>query len=502
MEYLMRYGMGWDMFKHVYTLDEARDKVYSLVDQLKDCSLLLDGDNYGTVKMHDVIWDVAISIAKENYMYSFRNVVEVEECQRRKTLEGSKAISLPNGYVDQFISKRLEYKQLVLIWMWENKSIQIPDNLGDIALIGDLNKLEILDLSQSNIEEIPTQIGQLTGLRMLDLTGCSNLKVIQPHIISRLIHLEELYVKQSFKNWDQVEVVSGERINASLIELKCLVRLTSLHLEIVDVKMLPKDLFSEKLERYKVSIQGAGQSSNDDDGFNSINSEVSAPRHLEINLNESSLLQELGLEMLLKRSQVLCLNGLEGVNNIVYDLDKKGSPELQCFQLRNNVKIQYLINTMEQIHPCSAFRSLDSLFLDNLINLEKICHEELKIDSFERLRVIEVRNLSFEQLNSLEVRDCMMMEEIMSRNERMDKMSFLKLDDKKLLNLPNLTRFCSTILIELPTLTKLSIEDFPEFKTFICTSEENICTTISSLFNEKVSFSSLNSLEIIRLAKF
>ncbi|XP_048318018.2 probable disease resistance protein At4g27220 [Ziziphus jujuba] len=100
MEYLMRYGMGWDMFKHVYTLDEARDKVYSLVDQLKDRSLLLDGDNYGIVKMHDVIWDVAISIAKENYMYSFRNVVEVEECQRRKTLEGSKAISLPNGYVD------------------------------------------------------------------------------------------------------------------------------------------------------------------------------------------------------------------------------------------------------------------------------------------------------------------------------------------------------------------------------------------------------------------
>ena len=99
-----------------------------------------------------------------------------------------------------------------------------------------------------------------------------------------------------------------------------MVQLTALELDILDIKMLPRDLFDEKLERYHFCIQ-------DDDGIDDDDSEddddlvdgdlmFSASRCLmpKFRHNESSVLQEYGLEMLLKRSQALFLIGLQAVN--------------------------------------------------------------------------------------------------------------------------------------------------------------------------------------------
>ena len=51
--------------------------------------------------------------------------------------------------------------------------------LGDIAIIAELKKLEILSLVDSDIERLPTEISQLTHLRLLDLSHSSKLKVHQ-----------------------------------------------------------------------------------------------------------------------------------------------------------------------------------------------------------------------------------------------------------------------------------------------------------------------------------
>ncbi|KAF3434272.1 hypothetical protein FNV43_RR25375 [Rhamnella rubrinervis] len=691
-EYLVRYCMGLGLFEGIWAINAARDRVSSLVDELKDHCLLYDGDILHTVKMHDVVRDVAFSIAKESHMYRFRDGDEIEECLKKKRLEDSMAISLPDGYADQLNSESLEYKQLGLLWMKNNKSLHvIPDQffgkkkelnvlylsnqnfgvlppslcllqslstlclrgckLEDITLIGELNNLEILDLSESDIRELPTQIGQLTRLRILDLSDCYRLKVIQPNVISHLTRLEELNMLDTFLNWDQVDVGFGERRNASLVELKELVQLTALDLVTLDIKVLPKDLFDEKLERYRIVLRDdddddSDYDDDDDDDFvEELKFSVSRCLLLQFKHNESSVLQEYGLEVLLKRSQVLLLSGLQGMNNIVYELDKKGLPELKWFCLINNDTIQYLINSMGsgQIHPCNAFSSLESLWLVNLINLKKISHGELMIKSFIKLRVVrvrkciklknlfpfsiarqlekikiagcemmeeivtheieddgdmevidefpqlcflELRNVSklkrfcsklkktdisqnkeetlildsvvpffngkfsfpkletlvlegihvkkiwddellpsstsfhnlrkllvtrckflkylfssatascFEHLCILEISECRMMKEVMSRTESMDKMSFPKLNYLKLQRLPDLVTFSSEIFIEFPMLTRLCIEDCPEFKTFTSKSEGKFSTTIPSLFNENVAFPSLNSLKI------
>ena len=51
--------------------------------------------------------------------------------------------------------------------------------MGDIAIIAELKKLEILSLVDSDIEWLPTEISQLTHLRLLDLSHSSKLKVHQ-----------------------------------------------------------------------------------------------------------------------------------------------------------------------------------------------------------------------------------------------------------------------------------------------------------------------------------
>uniref|UniRef100_A0A2N9JBY9 NB-ARC domain-containing protein n=1 Tax=Fagus sylvatica TaxID=28930 RepID=A0A2N9JBY9_FAGSY len=63
VEDLLRYGVGLGWFRNVDTMENARHRVDTLVERLKDSSLLLDGDDNGTVKMHDIIRDVAINIA-------------------------------------------------------------------------------------------------------------------------------------------------------------------------------------------------------------------------------------------------------------------------------------------------------------------------------------------------------------------------------------------------------------------------------------------------------
>nr|XP_048325972.1 uncharacterized protein LOC125421337 [Ziziphus jujuba var. spinosa] len=487
IEVLMRFGMGWGIFKQIHKLQEARDHVHSLIDELKDRALLLDGDEHHTVKMHDIIRDVAISIARKSHIYRFTDDSEVR-CLEPEVLEKSKAIASVDSSVAELLREGLEYKQLELFL--QSEASQIPDkffeitknlrvlglssdecleklpsslcslgnlrtlififqNVEGISLIGEIKNLEILGLSGCGIKELPREVGKLPFLRMLDLSGCDQLVIIQPEIISNLKSLEELYMVKSFKDWDG-QGVNGDQRNASLDELKLLKRLTTLHLEIVDIEVLPKDLFrSIELKQYQIFI-----------GCNWTGSLIDySSRCLELRLDENKLLDDYGLERLLVSTQRLSLNGLQGAHNVVYELDKDGFQDLKHFQLKNNRTIQFLVKSTEQIHPCSVFGSLETLQLDNLENLEKICDKELTKESFKRLRIIKVsscnmlKNLlpfSMSKLEEIEIKDCGMMEEIFSDLEEEDMSKeaipeFPQLRSLKLKNVPRLKSFCSKL---------------------------------------------------------
>ncbi|KAJ4704815.1 Disease resistance protein [Melia azedarach] len=162
--------------------------------------------------------------------------------------------------------------------------------LGDITVIGELKNLEILSFSRSNIELLPGEIGQLIQLKLLDLSKCSKLKVITPNVISSLCLLEELYLDDSFVQWED-GLSNQDQSNTTLSELNQLSHLTTWNICIPDAQIMPQDLFFQQLTRYRILIGDAWSWS-----YSS-----AALRTLKLKLNHSNYLGY-GMKMLLKIS--------------------------------------------------------------------------------------------------------------------------------------------------------------------------------------------------------
>ncbi|KAH9753036.1 Disease resistance protein [Citrus sinensis] len=418
---LLRYGKG--LFKNVRTLENARNRVDALIDNLKASCLLLDGDAEDEVKMHDVIHVVAVSIASEKLMFSIPNVTNLKEEIEKIIQKGAIAISIPYGDIQE-LPERLECPQLKLLLLLANGDSyleishlffegtedlkvlslsgihfsSLSSSLGhlinlqtlcldwcqleDVAAIGQLKKLEILSFRYSDIKQLPLEIGQLAQLQLLDLSNCSSLVVIAPNVISKFSRLEELYMGDSFPQWDKVEGGS----NASLAELKGLSKLTTLEIQVQDAQMLPQDLVFVELPRYRICIGEAW-------GIWRANSETSRLVQLHGLENVSTLLENYGMKMLLKLTEDIRLEELTGVQNVVHELDDgEGFPRLKHLWVERCSEILHIVGSVGRVHR-KVFPLLESLSLYKLINLEAICHSQLREDQFfSNLKIIEVES--------------------------------------------------------------------------------------------------------------
>ncbi|KAF7142195.1 hypothetical protein RHSIM_Rhsim05G0065200 [Rhododendron simsii] len=285
------------------TLEEARDIVCSVVNTLKTSCLLLDGENVNFVKMHDIVRDVAISIAKEEKAFLVKH--GVKEWPETGTYEKYSAISLRSATIHE-LPDELQCPELhTLMLKCSNSkfygelsielSIEIPDmffrgtekltilelnrvavfppsslgklkelrmlclincKLGDIAILKYLkNKLEVLRLRGSDIKALPPEVGELTRLRLLDMGDCDKLKVIPNGVISKLHRLEELHFPHRFKNW-KATIGNEEISTVSLDELMSLARLSTLDIHIPHPRLLPIGFGFLNLIRFNITVGG------------------------------------------------------------------------------------------------------------------------------------------------------------------------------------------------------------------------------------------------------
>ncbi|XP_004288959.1 PREDICTED: probable disease resistance protein At4g27220-like [Fragaria vesca subsp. vesca] len=313
--------------------------------------------------------------------------------------------------------------------------------LGDIALIGQLRNLEVLSFLKSMFKELPKEVGQLTHLRSLDLTGCTQLEIIAPGVISNLKRLEELWMGSSFNRWEAEGVTNSERSNASLSELKHLSNLSALHVHVLDANILPSNLFSNALERYRIYIGAAWNW--DIDADVNINT-------LKIKLTTTNELYQSGLNMLLKRTDELHLNGMDAGNNTAYQLDGEEFQQLKHLHV-HNAEFRHIINGK------GVFPNLKGLVVSGLDD--------------SRFLLSSSMARSLVQLTHLRISGCRNMEEIVSTNESDEKHMkdmFSKLQHLELEELPILTRFCSRSCIGYPSLEILQPENYNEVEERDC----------------------------------
>ncbi|KAH7842841.1 hypothetical protein Vadar_009699 [Vaccinium darrowii] len=277
------------------TLEQALDRVSTVVHTLKSCCLLLDVRHKHVVKMHDVVRDVAISIAEDEKSFLVKHGVRY--WPEKDSYKHCSVISLMPQEMGEFPNELvcLNLHTLRLDCSANNKlPLQVPDmffsgtenllaldlngvpmlplpaslaklaklhmlclnkcKLGDIAILKDLkDHLEILSLRGSDIEVLPEEVGELTLLRLLDMTNCDSLEMIQRGVISKLVLLEELYMPMTFNQWEGTSV-EREISNVSLDELMSLIHLTTLHICIKDPALLPKWFTFENLARFIIVV--------------------------------------------------------------------------------------------------------------------------------------------------------------------------------------------------------------------------------------------------------
>ncbi|KAH9752618.1 Disease resistance protein [Citrus sinensis] len=552
---LFKYSMGLGAFKSVHKLEDAHNKLHAWVHQLRDSCLLLEDGGSKYFSMHDVVRDVAISIAcRDKIGFVVRNeddwkwpnadelkkylAISLKDSTINDIPEGSESLQLEllvmspkNSFAVPNIPENFfkRTKKLRVLDLTRMRLLSLPSSIGllvnlqtlclnqsilggiDIAIIGKLENLEILSFLQS---DMPKALGQLTKLRLLDLTDCFHLKVIAPNVISSLIRLEELYMYNCSIEWE-VEIANSKRSNASLDELMHLRRLTTLEIDVKNESMLPKSFLARELERFKISIGNgsfmhpmiAGQNWFKSRQHFLIDRDRKISRALKLKLDFMDICS-LKLQGI-NNVECLWLDKLQGIENVLFNLDTEGFSQLKVLCVQNNPDFFCIVDSRAMV-ACGAFPLLESLILHNLINMERICIDRLKVESFNKLKTVEAYNCDklsnifwlsttkcLPRLERIAVINCSKMKEIFSIGDEVDnaieKIEFAQLRSLSLGNLPEVTNFCREV--KTPSASPNRPASQEESTTTYCSSEITLDTS-TLLFNEKVALPNLEALEI------
>ncbi|KAL7000129.1 hypothetical protein U1Q18_001280 [Sarracenia purpurea var. burkii] len=307
----------------------------------------------------------------------------------------------------------------------------------DIDLRG-LENLEILSLH--GITELAPQISYLTKLRLLDLSNCHQLRVIPPNVISNLRNLEELCISDEFDGWD-VEATNQERRNAKVDELNSLTHLTALQVYIPETSMtLLSDSWSSKLERFRIWI-GTSRvtrdyvkySSRRIFGLSNIITKYSSRRIL--GLSNIITLEE-KFKVLINKVEELYLNKLEDLREVCHDIDGKVFPELKVLRIENCNFVEHIFGRPITFQPTPPQQG-------SFGNLSSLDVYDCKVKYLFPLSVARC----LVKLQGLIIWNCAEIEEIVINEGKEDDgaLIFPKLEYMRLLNLPNLRSFRSSI---------------------------------------------------------
>ncbi|XP_061349794.1 disease resistance protein At4g27190-like [Gastrolobium bilobum] len=257
IEALIRYAVGLDLGGG-FSLDSTRSRIQTGINKLLDSCLLMHVEKWkNRVKMHDMVRDVALWIAKTSeddkiivnidkplstlaeddcvrdyfavYSRYQENQISLQlvapklkillleiDCDYSMNLshatfegmEGLKVFSFING-------TRLHVFDRPLLTL--PQSTQLLTNLqtlrlngwelGDISFIANLKSLKVLDLQDCTLNELPSEIEKLKRLKLLDLSRCRIEEEIYNGAVGKCSQLEELYLAECYYDYIRQSVV-------------------------------------------------------------------------------------------------------------------------------------------------------------------------------------------------------------------------------------------------------------------------------------------------------
>ncbi|KAL3729545.1 hypothetical protein ACJRO7_026640 [Eucalyptus globulus] len=501
VELLLGLGMGLGLFEGFNnTVEDSRNRLNTMLDSLRSvCLLQDDGDDMETVTIHDLYSEVVVSAPFRSQNSLMMNNYYVS--WPKEKLEKFWAICLVNDYGDRLAEKMrcafpdlkifmlsqiglfeapihrhdvrdccgLDFtsmEQLQVLYLrfihitnlrsligtlWNLHSLYLDYCIvDDVAILGKLKTLQILSLAGSQISKLK-EIGELRNLRSLNLFDCDLLVIIEPGALKGLVNFEELYMRGSFSRWIVNDEIPAESYNGRLAELKSLRKLTSLEISIHDPIVLLKDddLPFGNLIRFWIDIGNAyGR------GFCGL-------RTMKLQLEEcDGILLKEWVQKTLQKTQYLYLDGLGEFKENAHELCIREFMQLKHLDIQNSPSIKYIVSSLNDL--LTAFMDLESLFLENLINLEKICNGPVTPNCFSKLKVVHIKkchklkNMWFlsemqrcVHLKEIEICECDSLQAIIKDDagkvevvvdDMVELPNIRRLDLRKL---PNMTSFCN-----------------------------------------------------------
>ncbi|KAL8248928.1 hypothetical protein R6Q59_005796 [Mikania micrantha] len=305
----------------------------------------------------------------------------------------------------------------------------------DISLIGSLSNLETLSFVDCEIRRLPSVIGKLKKLKLLDLTGCVDLR-IDDCVFENLKGLEELYMNAYFSS------IRFTKANCEELE-KLSHGLFALEVELFENKVKPKNMSFKNLERFKISI-GCKLENLTDGQSNALTNTI----QLVGDCNE--LLQ--------------CK-----INEIFNKTDG--------LQLQVN-EMNHLGDILTHLHD--PFSNLTVLHVSNCEDLT--C-----------LFTVDVAS-GLKKLERLTISDCPIMKTLVTVENgiagvvRLQKLNFMSLTA-----LPKMVSFWENV-IELPEMVELKLDDLPNFTSIYPHGHDT--SEMRPLLNKKVVIPRLEKLDI------
>ncbi|CAH1435298.1 unnamed protein product [Lactuca virosa] len=497
IEELTRYAWGLRLLNGVSTLGEARDGTETHVHSLKKANLLMDGDDDdGCVKMHDLVLDFVLGrVSKGDHpwiinhgdnskwssagmsescnrisitcrgMFEFPRDFKYPNLALLRLMHGDKSLKFPEDFykkmedLEVIAYEKMQYPLLPRSPECSTKLRTLIVHqcllMFDCSVIGELLNLEVLSFAHCGIRKLPSTIGKLKKLKLLDLTGCLNLR-IDDGVLINLVELEELYMRVD----DKKAICFTDSNRVELAELSN--HLSALEVEFFDNNSTPANMLFTKLKRFRISM-GCGLVDNTDKNMHSFENT------LRLVTNKDELLES-SINELFKKTEVLYLE-VDGMNDLEEVL-------------------------MESVHlPQQGFNNLRVL-------------DVFKCENLRYLFTVPIAN-GLVKLERLTVSQCPVLEVLaQSENGEAGAIKFQGLKFLSLEMLPDLIGLCNTAnVIELPQLVELELDGLPNFssiypeKTSATSSMSSNASAIQPFFNKQMLIPKLEKLEIWRMDK-
>ncbi|GLT83868.1 hypothetical protein SLE2022_021350 [Rubroshorea leprosula] len=188
------------------------DNGHSILNKLENNCLLENGRSKDTIKMHDVVRDMALRIGPQFMVKAGMGLTEIpDEHEWTENLE--KVSLMENQISDIPLNMHPNCPILTTLMLQRNRALsQIPD-----CFFANMQGLKCLNLSETSIESLPHSICNLENLTTLLLRYCRQLKHVP--CLAKLKALKKLDLR-----WAGIDVVPegiDMLVNLQYLDLRC-----------------------------------------------------------------------------------------------------------------------------------------------------------------------------------------------------------------------------------------------------------------------------------------